>query len=659
MTRELSRPSTLLVTAAMLVAALPHLLVMPAIMALPIAGAAAWRLASEFRNLYRPGWLIRLLLTLAALALVIANYVSLGGRRAATALLCIMLALKLTEMFRIRDARVVATLGYFLIATQFLFDQRVEMLAYLLLGCWLVTVALIRLQHDSDDVVQSSTARDFGASAREPLHAGAMLTAFAVPFAIMTFLLFPRLHTPLWGMPDTTTGRSGLSDEMSPGRISSLFLDDSPAFRVQFDGSLPGRRELYWRGPVLWDFDGRTWKGSMFSQRPPRRLPVAGPRALSYTVQMEPSDRNWLFALDYPAHWTENARLTADFELHRNSPVTSLTAYRITSQPDYVDMPSLPPGVRRAALAMPQGTNPRTREYAAELRRRYPDDTKLIEAVLQWFNREPFFYSLETVPLGRHGADKFLFDLRAGYCEYYASAFAILMRSAGIPARIVTGYQGGLWQAADEYLLIRQSDAHAWVEVWLPGHGWTRVDPTAAVAPGRIESGSRGALPDARGWRDADWLWRLRNQYDRLQHFWNRQVLAFDFSRQQRLLTRLGLGGISSGMQALVLVLVTMLVIAPVALVLHTLVRARPPQSLLERAWARLRRRLARAGVRGSGSETPLELAGKARTSLGNGHELLTLATQYCRLKYGLIGEPKNVKEFARRARAFRPARLN
>ncbi|MFU8877330.1 MAG: transglutaminaseTgpA domain-containing protein [Wenzhouxiangellaceae bacterium] len=655
-----SRQSTVLVIAAMLVASLPHLMAMPAVMVLAVLAAAGWRLSVEFRHSRRPGWIARLLLTLLGLSLVIVNFGTLGGRRAATALLCIMLALKLTEMFRIRDARVVATLGYFLVATQFLFDQRLEMLAYLLAACWLITVALIRLQRDSDDVPAAQGQHNPGMPTGELLRAGAMLTAFAIPFAVVVFLLFPRLSTPLWGMPDTTVGRSGLSDEMSPGRISSLFLDNSPAFRAQFDSTPPPRNQLYWRGPVLWDFDGRSWKGSLFMQREPRRLPAMSPAAFSYQVQMEPSDRNWLFALDYPARWPEDTRLTADFELRRNSPVTSVTAYRVTSQPDFVDTPRLPSGQRRAALALPFDSNPRTREHAARLRQQHPDDAGLIAAVLRWFNQEEFFYSLQTSPLGRHGADEFLFDLRNGYCEYYASAFAVLMRAAGIPARIVTGYQGGLWQAADEYLLVRQSDAHAWVEVWLPERGWTRVDPTAAVAPNRIESGARDALPDVRGWRDADWLWQLRNQYDRLQHFWNRQVLAFDFARQQRLLTRLGLGGISGPLQALLLVVLAMLVIAPLALLLRTLVRQHAPDSLVDRLWARVRRKLARAGIPNRASESPLELAERARPLLHNGHELITLATQYCLLKYGPLNETDDdAVEFSNRAGHFRPLRVN
>lgn len=657
--QELSHPTVLLVVAAMLFASLPHLFAMPPAISVAIVGAAGWRLSVEFRDAGRPGWLLRLLLTVGGLGLIIVHLAALGGRRAATAMLCVMLALKLTEMFRIRDARVVAMLGYFLITTQFLFNQRLEMLAYLLAGCWLVTMALIQLQRDDDGLARPRQIFPLRTQLAPLMRAGAMLTAFALPFALVTFMLFPRLSSPLWGMPDTTSGRSGLSDEMSPGQIADLFLDDSPAFRARFESGPPSRQQLYWRGPVLWDFDGRTWKASMYSQREPHRLPEHDEDTLNYTVQMEPSDRKLLLALDYPIDWPEDAKLNADFELRRDSPVTSLTEYTVRSQPDFIDMPRLPPVLRQAALALPEGANPRTREYAAELRQRYPESLDLIEAVLQWFNREEFFYSLQTAPLGRHGADEFLFDLRSGYCEYYASAFAILMRAAGIPTRVVTGYHGGLWQASEQYLLVRQSDAHAWTEVWLPNRGWVRVDPTAAVAPSRIESGARGALPGTRGWTDADWLWNLRNHYDRLQHFWNRQVLAFDFSRQQRLLASLGLGGISTGMQALLLTLLAMLVLAPLGYALHIVLRHRHPQDPLNRAWARVRRRLARIGIASQPGESPLELATRARPMLGDGHELLTLCVQYCNVKYGHISDSKTREAFIRGARRFKPSQVN
>ncbi|MEO2003453.1 MAG: transglutaminase-like domain-containing protein [Candidatus Poribacteria bacterium] len=222
------------------------------------------------------------------------------------------------------------------------------------------------------------------------------------------------------------------------------------------------------------------------------------------------------------------------------------------------------------------------------------DDAALIDEVLRWFNEGPFYYSLDTAPLGRHGADEFLFDLRTGYCEYYASAFAVLMRHAGIPTRVVTGYQGGYWQASDEYLLVRNSDAHAWNEVWLEGRGWTRVDPTSAVSPTRILDGARSALPGAGGWMNADWAFQLRNQYDRLQNLWNRWVLGFDAERQESMLRRLGLQSLGLAGQAALMV-AAVLLLAPLAWWLRGLLAGtRRTHDPLLRAWRRVERRLGR-----------------------------------------------------------------
>lgn len=665
MKTTLSNRTVGMIIAAFLFAALPHLAAMPLPLALVIVAAAGWRAAAARWHLRAPHWAVRALLTFGGLALVVMHFGTLWGRRAATVMLCVMLAAKLTEMFRLRDARMVAALGYFLIATQFLFSQRLILFAYLLAGCWLATAALVQIQRDADGPgAEKHAPAHAWAGLKSGLKSGLALLVLAVPFALVMFALFPRLTSPLWGMPDEALdGRTGLSDEMSPGTIANLFADDSPAFRAEFDDPAPPRNELYWRGPVLWRFDGRTWRRLFYSNRPPERLPRRDGSAFSYRVQLEPNERRWLFSLDYPVRWPDDARLTADFELIRRRPVTSLLEYGVVSQPRFDDRPALPHTLRQLALALPEGSNPRTREHARQLRRQYPDDRALIAAVLEWFNTDPFVYSLETMPLGRHGADEFLFDLRRGYCEYYASAFAILMRAAGIPARIVTGYQGGHWQGSgqgsnqDGYLLVRHSDAHAWTEVWLDGNGWVRVDPTAAVSPDRIEEGARAALPN-RGWFDAEWLYTLRNRYDRLQHLWNQWVLGFDAARQHSLLNGMGLGALPDGVKAALLIVLAGLVLVPLALLLHAVVRGTARPGATERAWLRIRKRLARAGIRPDEAETPLELARRAAPRLANGDELVALAAQYCLCRYG-PSDRNRLVELERRSRRWVPRLVN
>ena len=653
---NLANPTVLLVITAYLFAALPHMGAMPAWLIALVLAMALWRAAVALYDLRRPGWLLRASATFGGLALVVAHFGTLWGRQAATVMLCVMIAAKLSEMFRLRDARVVAALCYFLIATQFLFDQGLLMFGYLLAGCWLATAALVRIQRDEDRPDPNPPAT----SGVPALRAGVMLLVLAAPFALTLFFLFPRLASPLWGMPENALdARTGLSDEMSPGAIANLYADDSPAFRAEFDGPLPERGQLYWRGPVLWHFDGRTWTRLQFDARRVDRRPGADAGALSYRVQLEPSERRWLFALDYPVRAPDDASVSPDFELVRERPVTSLLAYDMISQPDFVDTPQLSGFYRRRALNLPADSNPRTVARAEAFRREYADDRELVDAVLAWFNREDFYYSLETAPLGRHGADEFLFDLRVGYCEYYASAFAILMRAAGIPARIVTGYQGGFWQAADEYLLVRQSDAHAWVEVWFEGQGWTRVDPTAAVSPSRVLEGARSALGEGPRWLGGEWLFALRNQYDRLHRLWNEWVLAFDRDRQESLLQRIGLGALGPELRALALIGLAGLTLVPIALLMQLLLRSKRDPDPLHRAWLSICRKLGRTGIAVEASETPREVLERAAPRCANADQLERLAERYQALRYGPDSSDSDRRALARELSSWRPSTVN
>ncbi|NDY96997.1 transglutaminase TgpA family protein [Wenzhouxiangella limi] len=635
--------------AAFLIAALPHLAAMPPWLAGFIVGACAWRLVVARNRGSRPPALLRLLLTGMAIALIVLAFGGLWGRRTATALLCVMLAAKMMEMFSMRDLRLVASVSFFLIATQFLFSEKLIYLGYLVVGSLTATIALVRIQDihgrpaGAAPVAQAAAVRN-----------GAVLLLMAMPVALTLFVLFPRLAQPLWGLPDQVLdGRTGLSDDMSPGSISNLFLDDSPAFRVEFEGRPPPPDERYWRGPVLWNFDGSTWTSPFSGDAPRRRFVPEGEAARHYSIQLEPHERRWLFALDYPVRAPDNATVTVDHQLLNRHPITALTRYELVSNPDFVDMPTLPDGARSLALRLPDGRNPRTLELAAELRQRHPDDRELIAAVLRWFREEEFFYTLSAAPLGRHGADEFLFDLRSGYCEYYASAFAILMRAAGIPTRIVTGYQGGLWQGGSDYLLVRQSDAHAWTEVWLQGSGWTRVDPTAAVSPDRIEQGSGSVIERPGAVFNFDWLAQLRNRYDRIQHLWNRWVLGFDHDRQRDFLQRLGLPDLTPERIAVLMLLVLLIVTAPINYFL--LRQARPARRTpAERAWHGMLGRLRRLNLAKHPAETPLEFAARVEAALPQqGAAFRSLAEMYCRIHYG--DRAGHEAAFLAQARHFSP----
>ncbi|MCH8477311.1 MAG: DUF3488 and transglutaminase-like domain-containing protein [Wenzhouxiangella sp.] len=641
--------------AALFVAVLPHLLFMPAPVSITILALLGWRALAAWKA-WRPlpGWL-RLVLTLGLFALVLVAYGGMWGRRTATALLCVMLAAKLTEMYRIRDLRLVASVCFFLIATQFLFSERMIYLFYLAAGCLVATMALYQIQQIPPERVERID-RPVAPDPRLTARAAGSMLALALPVALIMFVLFPRLSEPLWGLPEQAMdGRTGLGDFMSPGSIANLFIDDTPAFRATFEDGLPDRQYLYWRGPVLWNFDGNTWRPGYHSDRPAEQPVPITDNSIRYRIQLEPHERRWLLGLDHPVRSSlPESSVTSDHVLVSRHPVTGLVQYDVISTPDFVDTPVLTSFQRRLALSLPEGRNPRTLALGAELRERYGDDRELIASVLRWFSEEAFYYNLSTAPLGRHGADEFLFDLRTGYCEYYASAFAVLMRAAGIPTRVVTGYQGGFWHESGGYLLVRQGDAHAWNEVWLEGLGWTRVDPTSAVSPLRIEQGARIVVSGGRFLMDWPWVRDMLNRYDRLQHIWNNWVLGFNADRQRNFLKRLGLPDLNTLSIAMLMLAGLALVIAPIFLVLLK-VRETRPTSAAQRAWMNLLRRLRHRGLRKLPHETPEEFARRIaaeQQTASAAPALLELAQLYSRVHYGPPRQEMS-EEFIDRARRF------
>jgi transglutaminase-like putative cysteine protease len=655
--KPLRRTSMIWVIAAFAVALLPQLPRMPAAVAALTLFPLAWRVGAELRGWKPLPAMVRHGLTAAALAALFFSYGDLTGRRAAVSLLAVMLALKLIECYRIRDARLVVSFSLFLCATQFLFAQGILMPVYGLACILVALAALARLQRDAawDELgrppprIRAPVAAEIGFALR--------LLGLALPAGLALFLLFPRLATPLWGIPESTLdSRSGLSDSMSPGSIQSLFMDDSPAFRVTFDGARPEYRQLYWRGPVFWRYDGRTWEQSFYSRNLlAPDLPAADGAALSYNVQMEPNERKWLFALDYPAAVPADTRVTVDFQLLRREPVTQLLQYDVVSRPEFVDSPQLPDELRRQALELPDDYNPRTRELVERWRSETPDDVALIRRVLEHFNREPFRYTLNPPLLGSHPVDDFLFDTRAGFCEFYASSFAVMMRMAGIPARVVTGYQGGWYNDRGDYLLVRQSDAHAWVEVWLPGQGWVREDPTSWVSPQRIERGAFGAVDAPRHLLDFPWLRHLKNDVDIVQQRWNDWVIEYGAERQARLFEPLGIERLSAGrLTLLMLVAVGLAGLVVFPLVLR--VRGPAEKDPVRRAWLRFLKRLERAGYPARASLGAMELSDAAAAALpGQASAIRHIGRLYTRCRFA--PDPPDPAVLRQAVRAFRPKR--
>jgi transglutaminase-like putative cysteine protease len=536
------------VVAALALAVAPHVPhLAPWIVALTGA-AAAMRLWCEYQRWALPPRWVRIPIAIGSFMAVIATYRTLNGVEAGTALLVVMAGMKLLETRSVRDLTVIVFLAYFAVFAAFLYNQELLLLPYLLATAWLLTATLMRV-HQTTLSMPSREAASL---------TGRMLVQ-ALPLTLLLFVFFPRLPGNFWAIPARTQAVTGLDDEVSPGDVSELSVSGAPAFRVIFDGPLPPATERYWRGPVMLDFDGRTWRAARTPFVPQSVEPVG--TTYRYRITLEPHQRPWIFGLDAVTKWPETTYRTADLQLRkRRGQISTLSSFELESATDFRIRGPLPTALRQAALRLPENRNPRTRALAQQLRSEHADDTAFVQAVLRMFREQEYYYTLEPPRLELDSVDDFLFNTRQGFCEHFASAFTMLARAAGIPARLVTGYQGGELNPMSGYLVVRQSDAHAWSEVWIEGRGWVRVDPTAAVAPERVENGIDAALPETepvpgRVLRTVPVLSQLRLAWDAANTFWNNQIVEFSETQQRWLAHRLGFDDIDWRWFGLALVL--------------------------------------------------------------------------------------------------------
>lgn len=645
--RTITARETFGLGAAFLLASASHLLRLPLWLSALIAVIVLWRLYLAGRNLAAPRKWLLVLIALAAAAGILLEYRTLLGRDAGVALLVVMLSLKLMETRSQRDGTLLGFLGFFLLVTNFLYSQTIGTALYMLACAWLLITVLIGMQFTGP-----------WPGWRQPAQRAALLLLQAVPLMLVLFLLFPRIQGPLWGLPhDAHAGLSGLSDNMSPGSLNSLILSDAVAFRAAFRGRIPEAKALYWRGPVLWDYDGRTWTAPRFVFNA-TELPDTDP-TIEYTVTLEPHNKRWLFALELPTQRPPRAVVTRDMQLLSAAPVRSRMRYDMSSRLEAAYGLEDGESILQRALQLPEGYNPRTLSHAKELRRKYRDDRQLVSAVLSDFRNENFVYTLSPPLLGQHAVDEFLFDTRRGFCEHYASAFTVLMRAAGIPARVVTGYQGGQVNPVGDYVLIRQADAHAWAEVWFAGAGWVRVDPTAAVSPARVERGIASALPSSDALsmfvrEDFAVLQRMRLTWDSVTYTWNQWVLGYNPERQRQFLANIGFSDATWQILAMVL-----FVCAGLAVLLGAVFALRDLRSgvrvdAVRAAYDRFCGKLARRGLPRHPAEGPLVYARRA----SQGHPQAATAIEditrrYVLLRYGDKPDPAGIRDFQRIVRDF------
>ena len=635
--------------ACLALALVAHLDSLPVWVPVTVAASGGIRLLLARRGRPAPPRGVRLGVAGFAIALLFVQLRTFNGLSAGSALLALMAGLKLLETDTRRDIYVITLIIYFVSLAALLEGESFWLLAYLIGVCWLTTATLLRL-------TTTLPVPDWRGCLR---YSGRILSQ-ALPLAVVCWLLFPRFAAPLWHLPDTPhSAGSGLSDTMSPGDIDQLVLSDEVAFRVHFAAAIPPPQERYWRGPVLHDFDGRTWRRSLSASRDTPPLQPQGP-AYRYTVSLEPHQHNWIFTLDWASHWSlPGASLTGDYTLVQRDPVSRAIDVEATSYTRVRSSAPLDDVLRKRDTSAPN-RNPRSVQLAHTLRRAHPDDLGYVRAVLDMFTQQPFYYTLTPPKLPVDPVDAFLFDTKRGFCEHYASAFAMLMRAAGIPAHVVTGYQGGTFNRYADYWIVRQSDAHAWDEVWLEGHGWMRIDPTAAIAPGRVEQGLNDALsadePLGHGWqRRTPWLADARLRLDALRQLWRGRILFFDQESQQKLLEWLNIP--EPDWQKLVIVLTAALTLVLCWLTWAVRREADPVRKEpLIRAYARLCAKLAAVGMPRKAHEGPEDYAERiAQQRPDLGPTVIGLCRGYSSLRYAAAPARDATPQFNAAVRAFRP----
>lgn len=601
---------------------------------------AIWRYLIAKRNWAYPKLWLRLPLTIAGGVAVLGTYGSLFGRDASVGLLAVMISMKLLETRTKRDFIVMVILSYFLTVNILLFTQVVWVFVAILFALTGLTACLISVSHQSKNFVSNPQIWKTQAKL-----AGTLLLQ-ATPIMLVLFVLFPRIPGPIWGIPkDTYSGMTGLSDSMEPGNINQLSLSSKIAFRAEFKSTIPANNQLYWRGPVLWHQEGRRWQMTSDKIAMPMETLETSGVATDYTITLEPHNRHWLLLLDLPqatpSSLPNEASIKHDMQVLSKEPIRTRIRYEGHSFLNYKLGAKLSEHERTLALQLIEDENPKTRKLATKWVSENKSSTQIVEAALTMFREQPFIYTLAPPLLGKEPVDDFLFNTKRGFCEHYASSFVYLMRAAGVPARIVTGYQGGEINPNGHYLIVRQSDAHAWAEVWLQDKGWVRIDPTAAVSPDRIESGIGAALPDSDllpilSRQDYPMLKKLYMNWDAVNNGWNQWVLGYDQDKQLALLKKLIHKDIAWGDIGLVLVtaMITLMLLVSYLLLRNGSAVLDP----LKKTYQQFLKKLSIAGITKLASEGVISFGERAAKALPNqSAEILEISALYSSMQYAKL----------------------
>lgn len=652
-----SSTSIIWLIVGLMLASSPHFLYQPIWVSFVFMLGIGWRCMNIWFNWPLPSkrhWILRLIqfgIGTAAIMAVLLSYGTTIGRDAGVAFMVMMLGLKVTEIQTQRDYYITVFLGYFVVITNFFFTQNIPMAALMFLVVIFMTACLITL-NDQQHLIK----------ARRILKLSSQMLLQSIPIMLILFVLFPRIAGPLWGLPqDAHQGTTGMDNKMELGKISELILSDEVAFRVQFESDIPPSSHRYWRGPVLIHTDGSTWTELDWNQQSPitPQFKFSGTE-YRYALTLEPHNEHWLFALDMPNTMPQdiNAHFSPDGQLRSDKPINQRMRYELSAQTQYAfnDENAV---LLEQSLYLPSNSHPKTKALAQQWRQQYPDDEAFIDNVIKHFNQQNFYYTL-TPPLSQGDAiDHFLFNSRRGFCEHYAASFTVLMRAAGIPARVVTGYQGGEFNPVSGDLVIRQRDAHAWTEVWLQDLGWIRVDPTSAVSPDRIELGINQIMPI--GMRSPFFvansdtlieLWQsINHNWDAVNSMWNLWVLSYGPERQKELLSRLGMNNPDWQQMGIWLLGLITLVFICLPLFLFYQRQHRAP---VDHIYQQFCNKLKRIELEKLDSEGPQDFAIRATQYLPNSAEAISAITAlYIDLKYG--HKTTSVENFKQAVKQFKP----
>ncbi|TRW95619.1 transglutaminase TgpA family protein [Candidatus Methylobacter oryzae] len=605
-----------------------------------------WRFAGIWKRNWLPKMPVILLLAICGIGLLYSQHQGIFGRDAGTNLFITALGLKLLEIKAERDLYLISYLAFIVAASQFLYEQSIAMAAYILLVCCALLAVLVAINSYK---MQTSAA----------LKTSAIIIAQALPIAVALFILFPRIEAPRWMLfKDLHQNKTGLSDSMEPGSISDLVLSEELVFRVKFAGAIPPPNQRYWRGPVLSYSDGKRWTQSSF-QNPLTRPSVTG-APYRYTLLMEPQDKNWVFALDMPQEFSPPLTLNAAYQLVTSDRHDKRAEYQVTSYA-YYNTGSLNASEYKAAIQLPAEPSDKIKQLVGQLQGFDGAPDNFIDQLLSYFRTEDFHYTLTPPVMDNNPIETFLFQTRRGFCSHYASAFVYLMRVAHIPARIVTGYQGGEMNKVGDFMEIRQADAHAWVEVWLKDKGWVRVDPTAAIAPERIEreismdrrtsygiATANNYLP-----RSAyDWLKQARQLWGSVDYNWQRWVINYDNKNQSSLMSSFGINNLKT------MVYWMIAVVGSIAAVLCWFLLYQKPKAPDNKAllfYNRFCKKLSKHGLFRGAGEGAKDFAERAKVKLPSlAKDIDRITDVFIKLRYGRSASEEDLQQLKSLVALFR-----